>query len=173
MTAQQVTLRKMTAAEYQTATEHREAESVRVLSRTMPEELARERVAHGTARFLPDGLETADHHLLTAENDRGEAVGNAWIGPDPGGNAEAAWLYDINVFQQHQRRGYGAAILAAVEELIAAEGRSALGLNVVGDNAAAIALYRHSGYDVVSMVMRKQQISPARPASHHEADRPD
>lgn len=160
MTAQRVTLRTMTAAEYQAATEHREAESVRVLSRTMPEELARERVLQGTARFLPDGPDTAGHHLLTAENDRGEAVGNAWVGPDPAGAADAAWLYDINVFEPHRRRGYGTAILAAVEELITAYGLKALGLNVVGDNAAAIALYRRCGYDVTSMVMRKHALAP-------------
>ncbi|WP_194917295.1 hypothetical protein [Catenulispora rubra] len=61
-----------------------------------------------------------------------EAVGNFWVGPDPGrasGAAESAWLYDINVFEPH---------------------------NVVGDNAAATALYRRSGYDVTSMAMRKQ-----------------
>ena len=154
----QVTLRTMTPAEYLAATEHREAESVRVLSRLMPEELARERVARGTARFLPDGLGTAGHHLLTAQNEAGEAVGNAWVGPDPaqaGGNARAAWLYDINVFGPWQRRGYGTAVLAAVEALIAREGMTGLWLNVVGDNEAAIALYRRSGYDVTSMVMRK------------------
>ncbi|MFI9379581.1 GNAT family N-acetyltransferase [Kutzneria sp. NPDC052558] len=155
MAGQQVTLRTMTAAEYESATEHREAESVRALSRLMPEEAARERVRNGTARFLPDGLDTAGHHLLTAENARGEAVGNAWVGPDPGQTAGAAWLYDINVFPQHQRQGYGSAILAAAEKLIAAEGKTALGLNVVGDNEAAIALYRRSGYDVTSMAMRK------------------
>jgi GNAT superfamily N-acetyltransferase len=156
MTVQRVTLRKMTAAEYRAATEHREAESVRVLNRTMSEHLARERVAQGTARFLPDGLATAGHHLLTAENEAGEAVGNAWVGPDPSGAAQSAWLYDITVFAPHQRRGYGTAILAAIEDLVAAEGSTALGLNVVGDNAAAIALYRGSGYDVASMVMRKK-----------------
>ncbi|MEY9931708.1 GNAT superfamily N-acetyltransferase [Catenulispora sp. GP43] len=156
MAEQQITLRTMTTTEYRAATEHREAESVRVLSRTMPEELARERVAGGTARFLPDGLQTPGHHLLTAEDDSGQAVGTAWVGPDPSGAARSAWLYDLDVFEPHRRRGYGAAILAAVEELIAAEGMSALGLNVVGDNAAAIALYRRGGYDVASMVMRKQ-----------------
>lgn len=159
MTAQYVTLRTMTTEEYRTATEQREAESVRVLSSAMPEELARERVAHGTAKYLPDGLETAGHHLLTAENARGEAVGNAWVGPDPSqaaGTAQSAWLYDLNVFADHRRRGYGTAILAAIEKLIAAEGHSTLGLNVVGDNAAAIALYERSGYGVASMVMRKQ-----------------
>jgi GNAT superfamily N-acetyltransferase len=149
----------MTPEEYQAATEHREAESVRELSRLMPEELARERVRAGTARFLPDGLDTAGHHLLTAENAAGQAVGNAWVGPDPGraaGMADSGWLYDINVFEPFRRRGYGTALLAAVEELAAGEGLAALGLNVVGDNEAAIALYRRRGYDVTSMVMRKR-----------------
>ena len=95
MTGQRVILRKMTAAEYDAATEAREAESVRVLSRVMSDELARERVARGTARFLPDGLDTVGHHLVTAENEHGEAVGNAWVGPDPSqaaGTVDSAWL---------------------------------------------------------------------------------
>ncbi|MET9631132.1 hypothetical protein ABZX92_27075 [Lentzea sp. NPDC006480] len=37
-------LRRMTADEYRAATEHREAESVRLLGRVMPEELALQRV---------------------------------------------------------------------------------------------------------------------------------
>jgi GNAT superfamily N-acetyltransferase len=156
MTVQQVTLRKMTPAEYRAATEHRESESVRVLSRFMPEELARERVRRGTATFLPDGLDTAGHHLLTAENASGEAVGNTWVGPDPGQAAGSAWLYDINVFAPMRRLGYGSAILAATEALMAREGKTILGLNVVGDNDAAIALYRRNGYEVESMSMRKR-----------------
>ncbi|MFD3588120.1 GNAT family N-acetyltransferase [Streptomyces sp. NPDC058683] len=159
MIAQQVILRKMTPAEYGAATEHREAESVRVLSKVLPEEVARERVQHGTARFLPDGLDTPGHHLLMAENEAGEAVGNAWVGPDPNqasGSASSAWLYDINVFRPFRRLGYGSAILAAAEELIASEGKTALGLNVVGDNEAAIALYRRNGYEVASMSLRKR-----------------
>jgi ribosomal protein S18 acetylase RimI-like enzyme len=159
MTVRQVTLRKMTPAEYGAATEHREAESVRVLGKFVPEELARERVRRGTATFLPDGLDTAGHHLLTAENESGEAVGSAWVGPDPSraaGTASSAWLYDINVFAPVRRLGYGSAILAAAEALIAHEGKTALGLNVVGDNEAAIALYRRNGYEVASMAMRKR-----------------
>jgi GNAT superfamily N-acetyltransferase len=158
MAAHRVILRKMTPAEYDAAAEHRVAESVRALARHMPEEAARERVRLGVARFLPDGLDTAGHHLLAAENEAGQVVGNAWVGPDPGrvtGTASAAWLYDINVFEQFRRRGYGAGILAAVEELIVREGRTALGLNVVGDNEAAIALYRRSGYAVSSMAVHK------------------
>ncbi|MEU3220086.1 GNAT family N-acetyltransferase [Streptomyces sp. NPDC006971] len=158
METQQVTLRKMAPAEYHAAIEHREAEAARVLSTFMPEELARDRVRRGTAKFLPDGPDTAGHHLVMAENGSGEVVGNAWIGPDPGqasGTADSAWLYDINVFEPFRRRGYGSAILAAAEKLAAREGKTALALDVVGSNEAAIAMYRHGGYEVSSMSMRK------------------
>jgi GNAT superfamily N-acetyltransferase len=155
MDAKQVTLRTMTPAEYQAATDHREAESVRVLSRLVPEDLARERVRRGTARFLPDGLHTAGHHLLTAQNGSGEAIGTVWVGPDPGGSVDSAWLHDINVFTPFRGRGYGSAILAAVEAVVAGEGHHTLGLNVVGDNEAAIALYRRHDYEITSMSMRK------------------
>ncbi|WP_280482117.1 GNAT family N-acetyltransferase [Nocardia cyriacigeorgica] len=153
-----VILRKMTETEYRHATEYREAEGIRALARFMDEDEARKRVAQGTAHFLPDGRDTEGHHLLVAENETGDVVGNAWVGPDPEGTtgtAESAWLYDINVDERYRRRGYGSAILAAVEDLVAQEGRTRLALNVVGDNDTAIALYRRSGYAVASMVMDK------------------
>lgn len=158
MATHKVTLRKMTPAEYEAATQHREAESARELGKLMPAELARERTRHGTARFLPDGLDTARHHLVVAENEAGEVVGNAWVGPDPrqaAGIGSAAWLYDINVFPEYRRHGYGSAILTAAEALIRSDGCTSLGLNVAGDNDAAIALYQSSGYTVTTMSMRK------------------
>jgi len=158
MDAQKVTLRKMTPSECATATGHREAEAARELATFMPEELARERARQGTAQFLPDGLDTAGHHLVVAENGSGEAVGNAWIGPDPRqavGTVDSAWLYDINVFAPFRRRGYGSAILAAAEEFVAREGRTSLALNVVGDNEVAVALYQRNGYEVSSMYLHK------------------
>lgn len=151
-------MRKMTETEYEQATRHREAEGARELSRFMPEEEAWNRSRQGTAHFLPDGRDTPGHHLVVAENESGEVVGNAWIGPDPQGTtgtADAAWLYDITVFECFRRNGYGSAILAAAE-LLAGEDYTRLGLNVVGDNEAAIALYRRNGYRVSSMQLDKQ-----------------
>ncbi|MFD9412649.1 GNAT family N-acetyltransferase, partial [Streptomyces sp. NPDC059989] len=81
-----------------------------------------------------------------------------WVGPDPGqasGSESSAWLYDINVFEPFRRLGYASAILAAAEALVAGEGKTALGLNIVGDNEAAIALYHRNGYEVASMSMCK------------------
>ncbi|WP_083905457.1 GNAT family N-acetyltransferase [Nocardia transvalensis] len=153
-----VTLRKMTETEYDQATRHREAEGARELSKFMPEAEAWERSRRGTAHFLPQGRDTAGHHLLVAENESGEVVGHAWVGPDPQdvtGTADSAWLYDINVREHSRRQGYGTAILTALETLLATEGRTRLGLNVVGDNTAAIALYRRTGYHVSSMHMDK------------------
>lgn len=158
MTDNTVTLRTMTEAEYREATRLREAEATRELAELVPEEVAAERVRQGTATFLPAGRETDGHHLVVAENRDGTVVGRAWIGPDPQsvtGTTDSAWLYDIAVHEPYRRQGYGAAILAAAEELIAAAGYTRLGLNVVGDNEAAIALYRRSGYAVSSMTMHK------------------
>ncbi len=68
--------------------------------------------------------------------------------------SDAAWLYDINVYPQARRSGYGSAILAEVEATVLRGGKARLGLNVV-TNEAAIALYRKNGYVVTTMQMSK------------------
>ncbi|MFD5461876.1 GNAT family N-acetyltransferase [Kitasatospora sp. NPDC127059] len=110
-----VTLRQMTPAEYQSATEIREAETIQELAKLMPEELARERARQGTARFLPDGPDTPGHHLVVAEDESGRTVGSAWIGPDPraeSGSSTAARLYDLRVLPEHRRSGYGVSAMS-------------------------------------------------------------
>ncbi|WP_431952266.1 GNAT family N-acetyltransferase [Nocardia lijiangensis] len=153
-----VTLRKMTSAQFRAATRHREIESVRELAKFMSEDLAREKVRAGAELYLPDGPDTEGHQLLVAESAAGETVGDLWIGPDPRqatATGRSAWLYDIYVFESYRRRGYGSAILAAAERLVTEQGTTRLGLNVVGDNVAAIALYRSCGYTVSSMHLDK------------------
>ena len=157
--ATNVWLRKMTAAEYARAAADREAAGVSELSKVMSVEEARERVRQGASAFLPDGVDTAGHRFVVAEDESGEVVGDAWIGPDPraaSGSADSAWLYDINVFEQFRRRGFGSAILRAAEELVANEGKLRLALNVVGSNTDAIGMYRANGYKIASMFMDKQ-----------------
>jgi ribosomal protein S18 acetylase RimI-like enzyme len=152
-----VTLRAMSADEYRSYVDQVQAAVVRELVATMPEEEARATAAGGIARYLPEGVATPHHTLLIAEDAAGTAVGNAWVGPDPhrAEGSDAAWLYDINVYPQARRSGYGSAILAAVEALVRRDGKSRLGLNVVGTNEAAIALYRKNGYAVMTMQMSK------------------
>ncbi|HTW21610.1 MAG TPA: GNAT family N-acetyltransferase [Mycobacteriales bacterium] len=108
-----------------------------------------------TVKLLPDGVNSANHLLLTAQNESGETVGLVWIGlvrPDQQG----AWIYDIEVFEGFRGSGYGRALLAAAEDAARDAGARTLGLNVFGPNTTARALYESSGYDTTSLQMRKQ-----------------
>jgi ribosomal protein S18 acetylase RimI-like enzyme len=152
-----VTLREMTVDEYQAYVEEVQAAVVRELVAAMPEEEARAKAAGGIAQYLPDGVATPHHTLVIAEDAAGNPVGNAWVGPDPhrAEGSDAAWLYDINVYPQARRNGYGSAILTEVEVMVRRDGKARLGLNVVATNEAAIALYRKNGYVVTTMQMSK------------------
>ncbi|GFJ94917.1 GNAT family N-acetyltransferase [Phytohabitans rumicis] len=83
-------------------------------------------------------------------------VGTLWIGlTHPRRTPDCAFIYDIEVDQEHQGAGYGRALLAAGEDAVRAEGVGSLELNVFGGNTRAIGLYESSGYTVVTQQMRK------------------
>jgi len=117
-----------------------------------PDETLRGARAQSEA-LLPDGRATAGHHFLCVV-DAGDVVGWLWIGPHPD-KPDAAWIWEIEVVAEAQGRGVGRAAMLAAEELVAAEGAGALGLNVFGSNERAVALYESLGYSVVSMTMIK------------------
>lgn len=60
--------------------------------------------------------------------------------------AVAGRLYSIAVDPRSGRRGVGRALMEACERYAAAQGRSALRLEVRADNGAAIALYERLGF---------------------------
>ena len=109
----------------------------------------------GNADLLPQGLATEGMLLLTALRPDGDHVGRIWLGlKHPRGTADCAFLYDIEVDQPYRGHGYGRALLAAAENAVRSHGVPALELNVFGNNATAIALYRNAGYVVVQQQMR-------------------
>jgi GNAT superfamily N-acetyltransferase len=152
-----VALRDMRQDEYDAYTAEREAQFIASIGGSVPLDVAREQAREGRERFLPDGLASAGHRLLVAENDAGEVVGQAWLGlAEPRtGSTETAWLYDIRVVQRHRRSGYARAILAVLEAQAREAGAIRIGLNVFGHNRAAVALYESSGYDVTTQQMAK------------------
>ncbi|MDM4721185.1 GNAT family N-acetyltransferase [Micromonospora sp. WMMA1363] len=158
-----VVLRDMRQDEYDVYSEQQIREYVESLATTAPYEVSVEKARQDRATFLPRGLATEGHYLLVAENDAGQVVGSVWLGlADPRtGSTEMAWLFDIRVESAHRRSGYGAAILGAAEALAREAGARRLGLNVFGDNAAAIALYERSGYQVTTQQMAKRLRSGA------------
>jgi ribosomal protein S18 acetylase RimI-like enzyme len=112
-----------------------------------PREGARERARRELTPLLErdyaDGVERGDR-LWSAVDRNGETVGWLWVKPL---EASAAFLEQITVAERTRRRGYGRAMLAAVEELLARHGIEELRLNVFRANQPARALYAAGGYE--------------------------
>lgn len=101
------------------------------------------------ADLLPDGRSTVDHLFLTAHDGPvAVAVGMIWVWLGEMYGAQS-FIYDVVVRPEQRRRGYGRAILVAVEEELRGRGFSSIALNVFAANTAAIALYEGFGYQVV------------------------
>lgn len=108
------------------------------------------------ARLLPNGIATKRMRFVQAITEDGDPAGRAWVSFDhPRGAPDTAFLYDIQIVEEHRGRGFGKILLADVEKLVADAGIGSLELNVFGENVTAIALYERSGYAVVTQQMRK------------------
>jgi ribosomal protein S18 acetylase RimI-like enzyme len=105
-------------------------------------------------RMLPDGLATAGTWLVMIVDGASAVVGTIWIGPHPD-NAAAAVIYDIAIHESRRGHGLGRAAMIAAEQLVAAGGKTEIGLNVFGFNESARRLYDSLGYRVVSTTMTK------------------
>lgn len=152
-----LTLRKMTPGEFAAFRDESirgyAAEQIRAGSWT-PEQAER-RAAEETDRLLPQGADTPEMLLLLAEGQDGGVVGSVWVdlGPD---SRNGAWIYAIEISPAHRGRGYGRALLSAVEEELRGRGVDRVSLNVFGGNRVARRLYESSGYEITSLYMHKR-----------------
>jgi len=103
-----------------------------------------ESAADQTRQLLPDGLSTPGHTFLCLCSGDGEVVATNWIQHhrSPG----VSWVYGVEVHDGHRGRGYGRAAMIAGEQASLDAGDTHLALNVFGQNAVAIGLYRSMGY---------------------------
>jgi ribosomal protein S18 acetylase RimI-like enzyme len=104
------------------------------------------------AELLPDGLETARHDFLMAVDDE-QDVGMLWVHFDES-SEQRAFIYDIEVWEQLRRQGYGRAIITALVERARQRGARSIGLNVFGSNPGAKALYEQLGFEVTATQMK-------------------
>jgi ribosomal protein S18 acetylase RimI-like enzyme len=88
------------------------------------------------------------HALWSAVTADGVAVGWLWVRPS-GTRARSAFLYQITVAKSFRRRGYGRAMLAALEERLVRDGVDELLLHVNVGNLPARRLYAAAGYEQV------------------------
>ncbi|GAB1642109.1 GNAT family N-acetyltransferase [Krasilnikovia sp. MM14-A1259] len=124
-------------------------------SGSMPLPEAQRQARDDLERLLPDGLHTAGHRLWTAF-DGHEEVGMVWLYVEQKSDGLHAFGYDFAVGEPLRRRGYGRAIMLAVEEVCREMGVVSVGLNVFGFNTGARSLYEQMGFEVTSLRMRKR-----------------
>ncbi len=126
-------------------------------------DVARERARTEIASLVGPDPAKRGHAFYFGVDAEGHRVGWTWVGPVPGARSGRTkrWLFQILVDEALRGRGYGRALLAAVERHLAEEGATELRLNVFRWNAVAISLYSSSGYEVVrdgerNLEMRKR-----------------
>lgn len=95
----------------------------------------------------------------TAHDATGATVGWLWVKSTQAGlPPNVAFLYQIQVKAGRRRRGFGTAMLAALERVLAASGRRELRLNVWDTNVPARRLYDRAGYVPVEQLPAKRQL---------------
>lgn len=97
--------------------------------------------------MLPDGLLTADNHLMAVvEENTKEVVGSVWTLHEETEGRKQSFLCDFVIRESKRRRGYGAEALRLTEKYAAEAGCLESVLFVADRNAPAKALYQKCGY---------------------------
>ena len=87
----------------------------------------------------------------------GEIVGTAMAGYD----GHRGWVYYVVVHPDHRRQAIGTALMAGVEQRLAALGCPKLNLQVRADNHQVVAFYKHLGFEIeerISMAKRLENL---------------
>jgi ribosomal protein S18 acetylase RimI-like enzyme len=104
--------------------------------------------------ILPRGYFSDDHYFynLVADIDERE-VGKLWYYINR--KLKSAFLYDLMIFDEFQRQGYGKEALLEMEKELKKKGIVVIRLNVFNDNRAARKLYSEQGYDNCNQILQK------------------
>lgn len=123
------------------------------------EALAKARKAYEDS--LPDGLETKNHFLYTiTDAENATKIGVLWFMVDDSGPSRTAFLYELRVWEEFQRRGYGRAAMIEMERELERRQVGRVSLHVFGYNSVAIDLYRSLGYTIADLIMAKKLPTP-------------
>ena len=116
--------------------------------------LVRSRKAHDL--LLPEGVATEDNYLFNIlSGESKNTVGYVWVKIENNISSKSAFIYDIEIYEPHRRKGYAKSALSGIETFVAGLGATTLGLHVFKHNSAAVALYRSIGFEMVSHNMQK------------------
>jgi ribosomal protein S18 acetylase RimI-like enzyme len=79
-----------------------------------------------------------------------------WFAVQEHAGRKIAYVYDVGIRPQYQRRGYATEAFAGLEGEVRARGLSGVGLHVFGHNPGARALYEKLGYETTNIHMFKK-----------------
>jgi ribosomal protein S18 acetylase RimI-like enzyme len=121
----------------------------------LPADVAHAKAARDTTALLPGGRPKKESALLVVEDD-GKVVGSLWFARQDGPEGPYAFLYAIEIDEEHRGRGVGRAAMRLFEDEARSRGLPFAMLNVFGGNERARGLYRSLGWEEASVHMRKQ-----------------
>ena len=100
---------------------------------------------------MPKGQNTKNHYLFTIR-DGSKEVGMIWLAKR---TDEKGFIYDINIWEGNQSKGYGKQAMQEMEILAKKIGLKSIGLHVFGHNKIARSLYEKLGYKESNIKMEK------------------
>jgi ribosomal protein S18 acetylase RimI-like enzyme len=107
--------------------------------------------------YLPQGLNTPGHYLTMVVDDALEkSVGILWFAVSEKVGQQQAFVYDIEIFQEYRRQGYGTLAFRELENRARELGVSSIALHVFGHNFGARNLYEKLGYVATNIQMVKK-----------------
>ena len=105
-------------------------------------------------KILPDGQATEHMHFFVVLDDSERVIGWLWLGASPA-DPDAGFVFDIIIDADVRGQGYGRAVMVAAEEFFRAQDKLRVGLDVLGGNDVARALYESLGYRPIQTAMTK------------------
>ena len=120
---------------------------------------AQEARARGEGEFrmlLPEAQDTLDHFLFDLyDAHAAQNVGVLWYTLRNNPQGVSAFVYEVEIFADHRRRGYATKAFALLEQDASARGATSVQLHVFGHNHAARALYEELGFSPTNLILRK------------------
>ncbi len=102
---------------------------------------------------LPQGIKTKNFYFFNTYNENRQHIGIVIYGQR---NKDEAFIIDLQIFESHQRKGYGKQVMSEMEKHAKQSGFGKMSLHVFGHNKSAWGLYKKLGYEETSLQMSKQ-----------------
>ncbi len=107
-------------------------------------------------KLLPQGCRTPDNYLMrVVDVDSSTTVGVIWYHHQKRGMHSSLWIYDIAIYTEYRRRGYGEQAMKMLEVKAVEMGANKIELHVFAHNPGALSLYKKQGYVVTSLNLQK------------------